>query len=78
MAEALPSPEPQSRPTPGARTDVLDRIRGGVIISSQVMDPRSPLDDPETLAALAQTAVLGGAVGARVASAETAAALRRR
>ncbi|AMS05812.1 N-acetylmannosamine-6-phosphate 2-epimerase [Acidipropionibacterium acidipropionici] len=57
---------------------VLEQIRGGVVVSSQVMDPRSPLDDPRILAMLAQTGVLGGAVGARVAGPETVAELRAR
>jgi N-acylglucosamine-6-phosphate 2-epimerase len=63
-----------TRPVP----DVLDRLHHGLVVSSQVMDPRSPLDDPDLLARLAQAALLGGAVGARVASAPTVAALRSR
>lgn len=60
----------------GPPADPLEAIRGGVVVSSQVMDPRSPLDDPRILAAMASAAVLGGAVGARVAGPPTVAALR--
>lgn len=63
-----------SGPTGGA--DVLERLRGGLVVSSQVMNPESPLGEPRTLAALAHAAVLGGAVGARVAGCDVVRAVR--
>ena len=55
---------------------VLDRLGGQLIVSSQVMDPRSPLGRPELLALLAQAAELGGAGGFRVAGPEVVRHLR--
>lgn len=46
--------------------DPRDALRGGLVVSSQVMDPRSPLQEPHLLSLLAQTAALGGAAGFRV------------
>jgi N-acylglucosamine-6-phosphate 2-epimerase len=45
---------------------VLDALRGGLVVSSQVMNPASPLSDPRVLSLLAQAAELGGAAGFRV------------
>ncbi len=56
----------------------LDRIRGALIVSSQVMDDRSPLKDPEILAKMAAAAELGGAGGFRVDGAPVVRALRAR
>lgn len=55
----------------------FDRLRGGVIVSAQAMDPASPLDDPRLLSLIAQAASLGGAVGFRVDGAAVVADLRR-
>ncbi|MET3898071.1 N-acylglucosamine-6-phosphate 2-epimerase [Devosia sp. UYZn731] len=55
---------------------VLDRLAGRLIVSSQAMDPRSPLGRPETLALLARAAELGGAGGFRVNGADVVRALR--
>lgn len=44
----------------------IDRIRGGLIVSSQAMDPRSPLTDPHLLVQIARAAELGGPAGFRV------------
>jgi len=46
--------------------NALDGIRGGLIVSSQSMDARSPLTDPHLLAVLARAAELGGPAGFRV------------
>src|SRR5690242_4230658 len=46
--------------------DALLRLRGKLIVSSQAMNPRSPLRRPEVLALMAQAAELGGAGGFRV------------
>lgn len=55
---------------------VLDRLSRKLIVSSQAMDPRSPLRHPEILASLAQAAELGGAGGFRVNGADVVSALR--
>ncbi len=57
---------------------MIDRISGGLIVSSQAMDPRSPLSDAHLLAVLAQAAELGGPVGFRVDGAEVVTELRKR
>lgn len=46
--------------------DLLQRLRGKLIVSSQAMNPDSPLRRPEILSLLAQAAELGGAGGFRV------------
>ena len=46
------------------------------MVSSQAMDPRSPLGDPHLLSLLAQTAALGGAAGFRVDGPRVVADLR--
>lgn len=51
---------------PRSRTAPIDALRGGLVVSSQAMDPRSPLGEPHLLSLLAQTAALGGAAGFRV------------
>lgn len=56
----------------------FEQLRGGVIVSSQAMDPRSPLRAPEHLVALALAAELGGAAGFRVDGPEVVAGLRAR
>lgn len=45
---------------------VIERLRRKLIVSSQAMNPSSPLRSPEILALLAQAAALGGAGGFRV------------
>lgn len=47
-------------------SDVVAALRRKLIVSSQAMNPLSPLRAPETLALLAQAAALGGAGGFRV------------
>jgi N-acylglucosamine-6-phosphate 2-epimerase len=54
----------------------LDALRGGLVVSSQAMDPRSPLQDPHLLSLLAQAAALGGAAGFRVDGPDVVADLR--
>lgn len=44
----------------------VERLRGKLIVSSQAMDPLSPLRRPDILSLLAQAAELGGAGGFRV------------
>ncbi|MEV1176008.1 putative N-acetylmannosamine-6-phosphate 2-epimerase [Nonomuraea sp. NPDC049784] len=55
----------------------MNRLRGGLIVSCQA-PPGHPLRDPEVIARLAECAVLGGAAGLRVNSAEDVSAVRRR
>lgn len=45
--------------------DLLDRLRGGLVVSCQAL-PGEPLFGPQTMTAMARSAVLGGAVGVRV------------
>ena len=47
-------------------SQTIARLRNTLIVSSQAMDPRSPLRDPAILSLLAQAAELGGAGGFRV------------
>src|SRR5512140_1706934 len=47
-------------------SESLERLRGKLIVSSQAMNPRSPLRRPEILSLMAQAAELGGAGGFRV------------
>ena len=44
--------------------DVLDRLRGGLVVSCQAY-PGEPMLDPRTMTQVAQAAVTGGAVGIR-------------
>lgn len=44
---------------------VVASLRGGLVVSVQVRDPASPLNDPETMARLAAAAVDAGAVAIR-------------
>ncbi|MGH3728824.1 MAG: N-acetylmannosamine-6-phosphate 2-epimerase [Micromonosporaceae bacterium] len=46
------------------REPVLDRLKGGLVVSCQA-DPGEPLDAPHHIAALAASAMAGGAVGIR-------------
>jgi len=46
--------------------DILQQLRGKLIVSSQAMNPKSPLGRPEILSLMAQAAELGGAGGFRV------------
>lgn len=54
----------------------IELIRHGLVVSSQAMDPASPLADPHTLALLARAADLGGPAGFRVDGAEVVRLLR--
>src|SRR5688572_30276922 len=47
------------------RQDLISSLRGGVVVSCQAASG-SPLDQPAFIAALAQSAERGGAVGFRV------------
>lgn len=44
---------------------ILERLRGGLVVSCQPVD-NGPMDRPEIVAAMAQAAVAGGAVGLRI------------
>lgn len=55
--------------------DVLERVRGGLIVSVQANED-SALNTPETIAALARCAVANGAVGVRIEGAARIAAVR--
>lgn len=57
-------------------TDVIARLARKLIVSSQAMNPLSPLRAPETLSLLAQAAALGGAGGFRVDGAAVARLLK--
>ncbi|WP_423066496.1 N-acetylmannosamine-6-phosphate 2-epimerase [Devosia sp. CN2-171] len=57
---------------------VLKRLERQLIVSSQAMDPRSPLKRPDILALMAEAAELGGAGGFRVDGAEVVRLLRPR
>ena len=46
-------------------TDVLERLRGGLVVSCQPVDD-GPMNRPEIVTAMAQAAVAGGAVGLRI------------
>ncbi len=56
---------------------VLERLRGGLIVSAQAW-PGSALDDPTTIAAMACAAAAGGAVAVRIAGVEHLRAVRAR
>jgi N-acylglucosamine-6-phosphate 2-epimerase len=57
-------------------SDVIGQLEHKLIVSSQAMNPHSPLRAPETLALLAQAAALGGAGGFRVDGPEVVRLLR--
>jgi N-acylglucosamine-6-phosphate 2-epimerase len=57
-------------------TSLLSRLERQLIVSSQAMNPASPLKRPEILALLAEAAELGGAGGFRVDGAEVVRLLR--
>ncbi|MBI4048133.1 MAG: putative N-acetylmannosamine-6-phosphate 2-epimerase [Devosia nanyangense] len=56
----------------------LERLKGKLVVSSQVMDPRSPLGRPDILAMMAEAAGLGGAGGYRVDGVDVVRELRAR
>ena len=55
---------------------ILDRLRGGLVVSCQPV-PGGAMDRPEIVAALAMAALAGGAVGLRIESVENLRAVRR-
>ncbi len=56
---------------------VLDRLRGGLIVSVQAR-AGSPLDDPQLIAAMAQAAAQNGAAGVRLQGTANIEAVRRK
>jgi len=60
--------------TPG-QSLIMDRLRGGLVASCQPVDD-GPMDRPEIVAAMAQAAVAGGAVGLRIEGVENLVAVR--
>ncbi|MEM1370387.1 MAG: N-acetylmannosamine-6-phosphate 2-epimerase [Cyanobacteria bacterium P01_H01_bin.15] len=56
---------------------VLSQLKGGLIVSCQA-PADSPLHDPEVIAAIAEAAVLRGAIAVRIDSPEHIAAVKRR
>ncbi len=56
-------------------TDVLERLRGGLVVSCQPVD-NGPMDNPKIVAAMAQAAVNGGAAGLRIEGIENLRAVR--
>ncbi|HEY0394524.1 MAG TPA: putative N-acetylmannosamine-6-phosphate 2-epimerase [Candidatus Elarobacter sp.] len=59
-----------------APLDVLERLRGGLIVSVQA-EAGSPLGEPETIARLSRVAVANGAVGIRAEGSARLGAVRR-
>lgn len=59
------------------KTVVLNAIRGGMIVSSQA-EPDEPLGRPDIIAAMAESAVNGGAKGIRASLPENIRAIKRR
>jgi N-acylglucosamine-6-phosphate 2-epimerase len=57
--------------------EVLDRVRGGLVVSCQAY-PGEPMRHPDTMARVAQACVDGGAVGIRAQGLEDIAAVRAR
>ncbi|MEZ5864728.1 MAG: putative N-acetylmannosamine-6-phosphate 2-epimerase [Geminicoccaceae bacterium] len=57
--------------------DILDSLRGGLVVSCQPVDG-GPLDRPEIIAAMAEAAVAGGAAGIRVEGVDNLEAVRPR
>ncbi|HEY0247892.1 MAG TPA: putative N-acetylmannosamine-6-phosphate 2-epimerase [Gryllotalpicola sp.] len=57
---------------------VLESLRDGLVVSSQVMNAASPLSDPGILSRMAKAAELGGAAGFRVDGPQVVADLRSR
>ncbi|WP_295821404.1 N-acetylmannosamine-6-phosphate 2-epimerase [uncultured Deinococcus sp.] len=55
--------------------DVLERLRGGLVVSCQA-DPGSPLRDPFIIGRLALAAVMGGARGVRIQGFDNVGAVR--
>lgn len=62
--------------TAAAARAELDRLRGGLVVSCQARDD-NPLRGPAFMAAMAQAAVLGGAVGIRADGEADVAAIRQ-
>lgn len=56
--------------------DIVEKIRGGLIVSCQA-GPDSPLHGPTFMAAMAQCAKIGGAVGIRANGPEDVGAIKR-
>jgi N-acetylmannosamine-6-phosphate 2-epimerase / N-acetylmannosamine kinase len=59
-----------------ARSDVLERIKRGLVVSCQAV-PGDPLEDTETIRRIARSVVSAGAAGLRVNSAQHITAIRR-
>lgn len=55
---------------------VVERLRGGLVASCQPVD-NGPMDRPDIVAAMAQAAVAGGAVGLRIEGMANLRATRR-
>lgn len=68
--------EPSSGPTPRPdRSELLNRLQGGLVVSCQAL-PGEPLHGPRMIAAMARSAVLGGAAAVRVNSVDDIAEVR--
>jgi N-acylglucosamine-6-phosphate 2-epimerase len=59
----------------GHGSDVLDRLRGGRVVSCQPV-PGGPMDRPDIVAAFALAALAGGAVGVRIEGVANVVAVR--
>lgn len=60
----------------GEMAPVLDRLRGGLIVSCQPVDD-GPMDRVDIIVAMAMAAVAGGAVGLRIEGSDNLAAVRK-
>ena len=54
---------------------LLDKLRGGIVVSCQPVDD-GPMDDPSIVAAMAAAAIAGGAVGVRIEGVDKLQAVR--
>jgi N-acylglucosamine-6-phosphate 2-epimerase len=67
--------EKENKSVGRARTSTLETLRGGLVASCQPVDG-GPMDRPDIVAAMAQAAVAGGAVGLRVEGVDNLRAVR--
>ena len=72
-----PPTTPKGGTAEGAKSQLIEALKGGLIVSCQAPD-QHPLRDPEVIARLADCAALGGAVAVRVNSPRDIRAVRER
>ncbi|HEY6738629.1 MAG TPA: putative N-acetylmannosamine-6-phosphate 2-epimerase [Actinopolymorphaceae bacterium] len=71
----MPGRDEVPSPPPPSRGPLVERLRGGLIVSCQA-GAGHPLDDPRSISALARCAERGGAVAVRVEGERNVAAVR--